>query len=348
MKELSTEKKRAPRNKTITLTEEEKFFYIKELIKLSGQTTPTQIENKTINQDLFEVLEFLPKGFVDLLFVDPPYNITKNFNGNTFKEMPSSEYAEWIESWITKLIPTLKKTASIYICGDWKSSGAIQQVVEKHFKVRNRITWEREKGRGAKKNWKNNTEDIWFCTVSDDFVFNVEAVKLKKKIIALYTNETGEPKDWEKTEEGDFRLTYPSNIWTDISIPFWSMPENTDHPTQKPEKLLAKIILASSNKGDFVFDPFLGVGTTAVVAKKLGRKFAGVEIDEAYACLAQKRLHEAEKEKAIQGYYDGVFWERNSTKDQKETKRLVERATMMKKTRLSLKSTITSKNIFLL
>jgi site-specific DNA-methyltransferase (adenine-specific) len=326
LEEKNIEKERAPRNKTMILTEEEKSLYRKELIKICEQTTIAQIENKTINQDLFEVLEFLPEGFVDLLFVDPPYNLTKNFNGNTFKEMSSEDYAKWIDSWITKLIPTLKKTASIYICGDWQSSGAIQQVVEKNFKVRNRITWEREKGRGAKSNWKNNTEDIWFCTNSEDFVFNVDAVKLKKKIIAPYTDENGEPKDWVKEEDGTgYRLTFPSNIWTDISIPYWSMPENTDHPTQKPEKLLAKIILASSNDGDFVFDPFLGVGTTSVVASKLGRKYAGVELDETYACLTQKRLHEAENDKTIQGYHEGVFWERNSLKDQKKSNDAKER-----------------------
>lgn len=317
--EKNTEKKRAPRNKTITLSDGERSLYTKELVKIYEPTTIAQIENKTINQDLFEVLEFLPGGFVDLLFVDPPYNLTKNFNGNTFKEMSSEAYAGWIDSWITKLIPTLKKTASIYICGDWRSSGAIQHVVEKYFKVRNRITWEREKGRGAKSNWKNNTEDIWFCTLSEDFVFNIDAVKLKKKIIAPYTDENGEPKDWVKEEDGTgYRLTFPSNIWTDISIPYWSMPENTDHPTQKPEKLLAKIILASSNKGDFIFDPFLGVGTTSVVAKKLGRKYSGVELDETYACLIEKRLYIAEEDKTIQGYHDEVFWERNSLKDQKK------------------------------
>lgn len=315
----NSKKKRAPRNKTQTLSDEERSLYNKELLRIYEPTTISQLENKIINQDLFEVLEFLPRGFVDLLFIDPPYNLTKNFNGNTFKEISSEKYAKWIDSWITKLIPTLKKTASIYICGDWRSSGAIQQVVEKYFKVRNRITWEREKGRGAKTNWKNNTEDIWFFTISEDFVFNVDDVKLKKKIIAPYTYENGEPKDWIKEEDGTgFRLTFPSNIWTDISIPYWSMPENTDHPTQKPEKLLAKIILASSNVGDFVFDPFLGVGTTSVVAKKLGRKYAGVEVDETYACLAQKRLHLANYDKTIQGYHNGVFWERNSLKDQKK------------------------------
>ncbi len=79
------------------------------------------------------------------------------------------------------------------------------------------------------------------------------------------------------------------------------MPENTEHPTQKPEKLLAKIILASSNEGDMVFDPFLGSGTTAAAAKKLGRKFCGVEIDEQYCLLAQKRIELAEKDKIDTG-----------------------------------------------
>ncbi|MCX8034641.1 MAG: site-specific DNA-methyltransferase, partial [Thermodesulfovibrio sp.] len=125
----------------------------------------------------------------------------------------------------------------------------------------------------------------------------------------------GNQKDWIKNDEGKYDLTYPSNICTDITIPFWSMPENTPHPTQKPEKLLAKIILASSKEGDVIFDPFAGVGTSGVVAKKLNRNFVMVELDEEYCLYAQKRLFLAEKDKSIQGYYDGVFWERNSLND---------------------------------
>ena len=93
------------------------------------------------------------------------------------------------------------------------------------------------------------------------------------------------------------------------------MPENTPHPTQKPEKLLAKIILASSNEGDVVFDPFAGVGTAGVVAKKLRRKFVIIEIDEEYCLYAVKRLFMAEEDSTIQGYSDSVFWERNTLKD---------------------------------
>ena len=149
--------------------------------------------------------------------------------------------------------------------------------------------------------------------MSSDFTFNTDAVKLKRRVLAPY-RENNRPKDWNKDENGKFRLTCPSNIWTDITIPFWSMPENTPHPTQKPEKLLAKIILASSNGGDVVFDPFAGVGTTGVVAKKLKRNFVIVEIDEEFCLFAEKRLQLAEINPAIQGYYDSVFWERNTSK----------------------------------
>ncbi|HMS10763.1 MAG TPA: site-specific DNA-methyltransferase, partial [Pyrinomonadaceae bacterium] len=201
--------------------------------------------------------------------------------------------------------------ASIYICGDWRSSAAIQRAGSRHFKLRNRITWEREKGRGAKANWKNAAEDIWFFTVSDEFTFNLDEVKQRRRVLAPY-KESGRPKDWTESPDGNFRDTHPSNIWTDITVPFWSMPENTDHPTQKPEKLLAKIILASTNEGDSVLDPFAGSGTTAVAARKLGRHFTAIEIDEEYCLLTAKRLELAQTDTSIQGLTDGIFWERNS------------------------------------
>ena len=119
---------------------------------------------------------------------------------------------------------------------------------------------------------------------------------------------------------GKFRNTFPSNFWDDISVPYWSMPENTAHPTQKPEKLLAKLILASSNPDDMVYDPFMGSGSTAVTAKKLGRHFCGSEMNEQYCVWAQKRLEMAETDKSIQGYADGVFWERNTNGLQKAFK----------------------------
>lgn len=312
--------KPAKRNKTIKLNKREIKHFKGNLLKPSHPLHNNETVNKIILGDLFQVIDYLPNNFVDLLFVDPPYNLTKNFNKLNFRERDQSEYEMWIDSWLSKIVRLLKPNASIYICGDWKSSSAIFNVGKKYFIPQNRITWEREKGRGAKTNWKNCLEDIWFFTKSKKYTFNVDDVKMKRKVIAPYRDTSGKPKDWEENDYGNYRITYPSNVWTDISIPFWSMPENTEHPTQKPEKLLAKIILASSNPGDLVFDPFLGSGTTAVTAKKLGRTYCGVEIDEYYCLLAEKRLKLAEKDKSIQGYSDGVFWERNTLKDQEKLK----------------------------
>jgi site-specific DNA-methyltransferase (adenine-specific) len=312
--------RRAPRNRTLRLSPTEKACYASRLVRLCALAQLHDIANKTIHQDLLTMLAWLPEAFVDLLFIDPPYNLTKEFNGTTFREQPADAYTAWFEAWFPPLIRTLKRTASVYICSDWRSSATIQRIAEKHLIVRNRITWEREKGRGAKQNWKNNAEDIWFCTVSDAYTFNVDAVKLKRRVFAPYTDGEGNPKDWDANEDGNYRLTHPSNIWTDLTVPFWSMPENTDHPTQKPEKLLAKIIFASSSAGDVVLDPFLGSGTTSVVAKKLGRQYVGIEIDEMYCCLAEKRLELAESDSTIQGYADGVFWERNTLNEQKGKK----------------------------
>jgi len=311
---VEDKKIRAGRNRTVTLTDEDILRLKGKLLTLNADVSSEEITNRTIHQDLFECISYLPENFVDLLFVDPPYNLTKEFNSNKFREMSLDEYEKWFDSWLDPLRKILKPNASIYVCGDWKSSSPIFRVLSKYFKVQNRITWEREKGRGAKSNWKNCSEDIWFATVSDDFVFNSDDVMLKRKVVAPYRDDNGKPKDWYQENDGNYRLTYPSNLWTDITVPFWSMPENTDHPTQKPEKLLAKIILASSKEGDFVFDPFLGSGTTSVVAKKLGRKYCGIEIDEFYCCLAEKRLEMADCDKSIQGYLDGVFWERNTLK----------------------------------
>jgi site-specific DNA-methyltransferase (adenine-specific) len=311
-------KVRAPRNRTLEVFADEEVSLSDQVIALRGPADACEIRNRIICQDLFQIIDWLPRNCVNLLFVDPPYNLTKRFNNNTFRERSIQEYASWLESWLVKLLPTLTTNASVYICGDWRSSAAIHAVAEKYLHIRNRITWEREKGRGAEANWKNCSEDVWFCTVSDDFVFNLDAVKLKRRVIAPYT-ENGKPKDWDRTESGDYRLTHPSNLWTDVTVPFWSMPENTDHPTQKPEKLLAKIVLASSHPGDLLLDPFVGSGASAVVAKKTGRNYVGIEVDRAYCLLAQKRLMMADQDRSIQGYSEGVFWERNSLKDQKAT-----------------------------
>ena len=308
--------RRGKRNRTLSCSEYEKVRFGGEILRIEGSVTLPQIINRAILADTFEVAHHLPPAFADLLILDPPYNLSKNFNGTVFREKEGEDYTSWFDRLIRTLKPSLKPNATIYCCSDWRTSTLIFPVLKHHFYIRNRITWEREKGRGAKTNWKNNTEDIWFCTLSKEYFFNVEEVKLKRRVIAPY-KENGRPKDWNVESNGKFRLTYPSNIWTDITIPFWSMPENTDHPTQKPEKLFAKLVLASSVKGDCVFDPFLGSGTTASTCTKLQRHWVGIDINEEYLRWSLKRVHLARGNKEIQGYKDNVFWERNSLQNRK-------------------------------
>lgn len=309
---MSTPKPRAPQNRTLTLTDSERQAYRRRLLRLQQPAELTQVVNCTLHQSMADALPHFPRACVDLLILDPPYNRSKRYNQRVFSQLKAETYQTCFEEWLALLMPVLKATATVYVCADWQSSALIYPLLAHYFQVRNRITWEREKGRGAKANWKNSAEDIWFCTCSDDYVFNVDAVKLRRRVLAPYRDRAGKPKDWSETQAGRFRVTYPSNLWTDISVPFWSMPENTDHPTQKPEKLLAKLVLASSRETDVVLDPFLGVGTTSVVAKKLRRRYIGIEIDQEYCCLAEKRLSLADTSPHIQGYDGQHFWERNS------------------------------------
>ena len=302
---------KSPKNKTIDISIAEGAEYLKRCISVTRKTTTDKIINHTILGNSLKVMEKLPKSFVDLMIVDPPYNLNKDYHGAKFSQTDNIEYEQYTIGWLEKAIPLLKPNASIYVCCDWKSSLVIGPVLERYLKIKNRITWQREKGRGALKNWKNGMEDIWFATMGDEYTFNLDAVKIRRRVLAPY-KENGQPKDWEETENGRFRNTCPSNFWDDISIPYWSMPENTAHPTQKPEKLIAKLILASSNPNDTVFDPFLGSGTTSVAAAKLNRRFVGIEQNPNYCIWAEKRLELAKQNNSIQGYSDGVFWERNA------------------------------------
>ena len=306
-----TEKTRANRNRTLTIAENEITTLEKAIIN-ADDLKKSFADNSVINADLFDCLDAIPNDYFHLIIIDPPYNLAKDFHGNKFSKLNTTSYEAYLRSWFGKVCDKLAPNGTLYMCGDWQCSLSMQKVISERLTILNRITWQREKGRGAKANWKNTMEDIWFAVKNPkDYYFDVEAVKMKRKVIAPYKVD-GKPKDWEQTESGNFRITYPSNFWDDISIPFWSMPENTDHPTQKPEKLYAKLILASTKPGDKIFDPFLGSGTSAVVAYKLNRNYVGIELNRDYCLWAAKRLMNARKNKVIQGYSDKVFWERNA------------------------------------
>lgn len=311
---------KSKRNKTIDLPLEEGQEYLNRCLTIQEPQSVDAVQDQILLGDTFALLPLLPKESVDLLIVDPPYNLAKDFHGSMFSSMSNEDYAAYTEQWINAVKPLLKPNASVYVCCDWQSSPIIGLTLQKHLMVRNRITWQREKGRGAKANWKNCMEDIWFATCGEDYTFHLEDVMQRRRVIAPYKQD-GKPKDWEETASGSFRNTHPSNFWDDISIPYWSMPENTPHPTQKPEKLLAKLILASSSEGDLIMDPFGGSGSTAVTAKKLNRHYISVEQNPQYCVWAQIRLERAETDRSIQGYTDGVFWERNTLAFQKKKRK---------------------------
>lgn len=301
---------KAKNNRTITVSDEEK----EELLKGICHEVPVDVSDAVVNADIMNTIDCVEDESMNLIIIDPPYNLKKDFGNNDFNVMKDDEYEAYLRSWLPKVCSKLTKDGSLYICGDWHCTASIQRVLSENLTILNRITWQREKGRGAANNWKNGMEDIWFAVKDPkNYCFNLAAVMMKKRVLAPY-KENGKPKDWKETKNGNFRMTCPSNLWDDISIPFWSMPENTDHPTQKPEKLYAKLILASSREGDKIFDPFMGSGTSCVVAKKLGRHYLGIEINEEYCLWAMKRLQNADSDKHIQGYEGGVFWERNSKK----------------------------------
>lgn len=307
---------KAGRNKTIDTPLSEGKAYLDCCITVTQKQQDLEdIINKTILGDMLCVCPLLPPESVDLIIADPPYNLTKSFDKTKFNKKTVDEYEEYTRQWMRAVKPLLKKDGSIYICCDWKTSLIVGTMIEEFFQVRNRITWQREKGRGASANWKNSMEDIWFATNSSDYKFHLDNVKIRKKVIAPYRVD-GKPKDWQETENGNYRDTCPSNFWDDITVPFWSMPENTAHPAQKSEKLIAKIMLASSSEGDIVLDPFLGSGTTSVTAKKLGRNYIGIEKEAQYCVWTEQRLEMAEHDSTIQGYVNGVFWERNSLSEQ--------------------------------
>lgn len=306
-----TSKEKAPRNRTLTLTPKEAEALRGDILSIDEASRRNFIDT-LICDDAIKALEAIPDGFAQLIVVDPPYNLSKQFASTRFHATSDADYEAYLRTWLPLLCRKLSDNGTLYLCGDWRCSSAMQRILAESLTIINRITWQREKGRGSTKNWKNSMEDIWMAVKNPaKYTFNADAVKLRRRVIAPY-RLNGEARDWQQEEDGRYRLTFHSNFWDDITVPFWSMPENTEHPTQKPEKLIAKLILASSNEGDIILDPFGGSGTTAVVARKLRRRYCTIEREHRYTLLAAKRLRLALTHPHIQGYDNGIFLSRNT------------------------------------
>lgn len=258
-----------------------------------------------IEDNCFNSSKYIKPNSVNMFFCDPPYNI---LSGQEWDQQwkNDEEFYLWTKNWMKLMYEQLKENGSAYICISWQHSFKFHLLLkELNFNVLNRITWKRDKGRGSLTNWKSMHEDIFFVTKSKDYLFNIDKVKIKKKVIAPYKDENGKNKDWWIDSEGNkVRLTYPGNLWEDFSVPFWSSNEVKSyakskksslnnlqkHPTQKPKDLVKRCILASTNENDLVVDYFLGSGTTLIAAKELNRNCIGFEIDKNYCEIIKERL----------------------------------------------------------
>ena len=245
-------------------------------------------ENKGIyHGDVIEVLRQIPNESIDLIFVDPPYNIGKDFAGRKDKWETDEAYLKWCYEWIDLCISKIKPNGSIYLMTSTQFMPYFDLYVRDKLTILSRIVWTYDSsGAQAKKFYGSMYEPILFCVKDkNNYTFNskdimVEAKSGSQRKLIDYRKNPPQPYNSEKV---------PGNVWNFVRVRY-RMDEYENHPTQKPISLLERIIKASSNEGDVVLDPFSGTFTTCYVAKQLNRKFIGIEIQEEYLKIGLRRL----------------------------------------------------------
>ncbi len=231
--------------------------------------------NHLICGDAVKEMSKLPEASVDLVIADPPYNLGKDY-GNNRDLMAWHEYENFTRSWITEALRTLKPEGSLYIFMGVRFISRLFMILEDEFKLNFNgwITWHYTQGMGRKTGFSPRHEDILYFTKTQNYTFNLDAIRIPQKYYRERNNMAG---------------ANPGDVWQ-FSHVHYSNPEREDHPTQKPEALMERIIRASSNQNELILDPFVGSGTTCRVAKALGRKWIGIDINPAYIEMSQKRL----------------------------------------------------------
>lgn len=250
--------------------------------------------NRIYHGDAIDVLQSIPDESVDLIFVDPPYNIGKNFAGRKDKWKTDNDYLTWCYQWIDLCIKKLTPTGSFYVMTSTQFMPYFDIYIRDKMTILSRIIWSYDSsGVQAKNYYGSMYEPILFCVKDkNNYSFNgedilVEAKTGAKRKLIDYRKSPPQPYNTKKI---------PGNVW-DFSRVRYRMDEYENHPTQKPISLLERIIKASSNKGDVVLDPFCGTFTTCYVAQKLKRKFIGIEIQEEYFKIGLRRLNIADEYK---------------------------------------------------
>jgi site-specific DNA-methyltransferase (adenine-specific) len=242
------------------------------------------------NGDAIQVLESkIEDKSIDLIFVDPPYNIGKDFNGRKDKWNTDQEYLDWCFQWIDLCLKKLKDNGSFYVMTSTQFISYFDLYLRDKISILSRIVWSYDSsGVQAKNYFGSMYEPILFCVKdTKNYTFNsddilVEAKTGAKRKLIDYRKNPPQPYNTEKV---------PGNVW-DFPRVRYRMAEYENHPTQKPIALLERIIKASSNEGDIVLDPFSGTFTTSFVAKSLNRKSIGIEIDEDFTKIGIRRVLE--------------------------------------------------------
>ena len=249
--------------------------------------------HKLIKGDALKVLRTLPDSSINLIFVDPPYNIGKNFNGYKDKWESDEKYLEWCYEWIDLCIKKLKDNGSMYLMGATQFIPFFDIFLRKKMHILARIVWHYDSSGVQAKNYYGSLyEPILFAVKDkDNYVFNAQDILVEAK-----TGAKRKLIDYRKPVPTVYNsVKVPGNVWYIPRVRF-RMSEYEEHPSQKPEALLSRIILASSNQGDVVLDPFSGTFTTSAVAMKLNRKSIGIELDDDYFNNGTRRLTEIKKE----------------------------------------------------
>jgi adenine-specific DNA-methyltransferase len=250
---------------------------------------------KIIHGDAIEALQNnVADNSVDLIFADPPYNIGKNFNGHKEKWISEEAYLKWCYQWLDLCIKKLKPNGSLYVMTATQFMPHFDIYLSKKLNILSRIVWAYDSsGVQAKKYFGSMYEPILYCVKDkDNYTFNatdilVEAKTGAKRKLIDYRKAVPTVYNSEKV---------PGNVWEFARVRY-RMDEYENHPTQKPIALLERIIKASSNKGDIVMDPFSGTFTTCFVAKELGRKCIGIELQDEYIKIGLRRLQLAKEYK---------------------------------------------------
>lgn len=241
---------------------------------------------KILHGDIFEGLSSLESSSVDLIFADPPYNIGKDFDG-LIDLKDESQFLNWCYEWISECHRVLKNTGTFYLMNSTQNMPFLDIYCRDKFTIMSRIVWHYDSSGVQAKRYFGSMYEPILMMVKDAkaYTFNHKNIQVEAK-----TGATRQLIDYRKSPPQPYNTKkVPGNVW-DYSRVRYKMEEYENHPTQKPEALLERIILASSNEGDKVLDPFSGSFSTGAVAINHSRKFIGIEINEEYVKIGLRRL----------------------------------------------------------